>query len=475
MQRRPRRRALRQGPPPARSRRSSPTTAPAVTARTAAAGARRRSTARTTSTGSRRRSRVAATGCRPSPGSCRPARSTLWRSTWQAACSRPCDIMRAMTSARASTPRSIRPAGPGLDARVRVPGSKSVTNRALLLAGLATGRSVLRGALDADDANAFAGGLRSLGVAVERQGDDLVVDGAGGPLPGGTRPTSSAPRRAPRPGSSLPRPRPARASYRFDAAPQLRRRPLGLLLQALRAQGARMEPDGAAGLPLTLLARGLAGGSLRLPGDTSSQFISALLLAAPLGRGPLDLRVDGLVSRPYVAMTLRMMEQFGAGAQTAADDHYVVDARDLRRPRLRRRAGRLHGVLLLRRRGHRRGRPGPRTAPGRRPAGRRRVPRRARVHGLHVDDEPDGRASGRPGCAGRPHRRHGRHLRHLHDARRHRAAGDLPRDHHRDRQRPPQGVGPHRRDGGEPAPGRRQDRVRRRLAARVPLHRRTGP
>ena len=231
--------------------------------------------------------------------------------------------MRAMTAARTSTPRAIRPARPGLEARARVPGSKSVTNRALLLAGLATGRSVLHGALDAGDANAFAGGLRSLGVAIERQGDDLVVDGAGGRFPATEADVFCA-----EAGTAarflLATAAAGEGVYRFDAAPQLRRRPLGLLLQALRAQGARVEPDGAAGLPLTLLARGLAGGSLRLPGDTSSQFISALLLAAPLGHGPLDLRVDGLVSRPYVAMTLRMMEQFGAGALSATDDHYVV-------------------------------------------------------------------------------------------------------------------------------------------------------
>jgi 3-phosphoshikimate 1-carboxyvinyltransferase len=231
--------------------------------------------------------------------------------------------MRAMTSARASTPRAIRAAGPGLDARVRVPGSKSVTNRALLLAGLATGGSVLRGALDADDANAFAGGLRNLGVTVERQGVDVAVEGAGGPFPA-TEANVFCAEAGTAARFLLAAAAAGEGEYRFDAAPQLRRRPLGLLLQALRAQGARMKPDGAAGLPLTLLARGLAGGSLRLPGDTSSQFISALLLAAPLGRGPLDLRVDGLVSRPYVAMTLRMMEQFGGAAQTAADDHYVV-------------------------------------------------------------------------------------------------------------------------------------------------------
>ena len=221
--------------------------------------------------------------------------------------------MRAMSVPPASAPRAVRPARPGLDAVVRVPGSKSVTNRALLLAGLAAGRSVLRGALEAGDTDAFAAGLRSLGVAVERRGDEVVVAGAGGRFPAAEADVYCA-----EAGTAarflLAAAAAGEGVYRFDAAPQLRRRPLGLLLQALRAQGARTEPESAGALPLTLRAGGLAGGSLRLPGDTSSQFVSALLMAAPLGRGPLDLRVDGLVSRPYVAMTLRMMESFGAGA-----------------------------------------------------------------------------------------------------------------------------------------------------------------
>jgi 3-phosphoshikimate 1-carboxyvinyltransferase len=231
--------------------------------------------------------------------------------------------MRRMTDARASSPRRIRRAQPGLDARVRVPGSKSVTNRALLLAGLATGDSVLHGALEAGDTDAFAAGLRSLGVVVDRRGGDLHVAGAGGRFPAAAADVFCA-----EAGTAARFLLAAAAAgdgiYRFDAAPQLRRRPLGPLLDALRGQGAGTEPADAGGMPLTLLARGLAGGSLRLPGDTSSQFISALLMAAPLGRAPLDLRVDGLVSRPYVAMTLRMMEQFGAGPEIEAGDRFVV-------------------------------------------------------------------------------------------------------------------------------------------------------
>jgi 3-phosphoshikimate 1-carboxyvinyltransferase len=219
--------------------------------------------------------------------------------------------------------RSIRPARPGLDVVVRVPGSKSVTNRALLLAALASGRSVLRGALAAGDTDAFAAGLRSLGVAVERRGDEVVVDGAAGPFPAADAAVFCA-----EAGTAarflLAAAAAGHGVYRFDGAAQLRRRPLAPLLSALRAQGARTEPDAATALPLTLRAGGLAGGSLRLPGDTSSQFISALLMAAPLGRALLSLRVDGLVSRPYVVMTLRMMQAFGAGAYAPAGDRFAV-------------------------------------------------------------------------------------------------------------------------------------------------------
>ena len=233
-----------------------------------------------------------------------------------------------MDDARRTSPRPIQPARRSLDVRVRVPGSKSVTNRALLLAGLATGPSVLRGALEADDTLAFAAGLRDLGIPVEAEAGDLRVTGAGGRIPAAEADVFCA-----EAGTAarflVAAAATGEGAYRFDAAPQLRRRPLAILLDALRAQGARTEPAGAGGLPFTLLARGLSGGSLRLAGDTSSQFISALLMAAPLGDAPLDLRVEGLVSRPYVTMTLRMMEQFGAGAEaagaeTGGEEHFLV-------------------------------------------------------------------------------------------------------------------------------------------------------
>ena len=103
--------------------------------------------------------------------------------------------------------------------------------------------------------------------------------------------------------------------FALDASAQMRRRPMGPLLEALRAQGAAFEPAGATSLPVTVVAGGLSGGTVTLPGDVSSQFVSALLMAAPLARAPLAVTVDGLVSRPYVDMTLAMMAQFGVEAE----------------------------------------------------------------------------------------------------------------------------------------------------------------
>jgi len=220
--------------------------------------------------------------------------------------------------------RTIRPARMELDVTVRVPGSKSITNRALLLAALAAGPSTLRGALAADDTLAFAAGLRSLGFAVDEEAaGGWRVQGAAGRIPAAEADVYCAVA-----GTAarflLAACAAGEGRYRLDAAPELRRRPLAQLLEALRAQGARTAPSDAERLPLTLEARGLTGGSLRLPGATSSQFISALLMAAPLGRAPLELAVDGLVSRPYVDMTLAMMAQFGVVTERRGHEHFRV-------------------------------------------------------------------------------------------------------------------------------------------------------
>jgi 3-phosphoshikimate 1-carboxyvinyltransferase len=221
-------------------------------------------------------------------------------------------------------PRVIAAARPGLDVSVRLPGSKSISNRAFLLAALADGVSTIEGALSAGDTLAFAAGLRALGFDAEQdQAGAWRVRGGGGRIPRDQADVHCA-----EAGTAarflVAACAAGQGRYRLDGAPQLRRRPLAPLLQALRAQGAATEPAGAERLPFTLLASGLAGGGLRLPGDTSSQFVSALLMAAPAGRAPLELQVEGLVSRPYVDMTLAMMAAFGVPAGRDAHRSFSV-------------------------------------------------------------------------------------------------------------------------------------------------------
>ncbi len=102
-------------------------------------------------------------------------------------------------------------------------------------------------------------------------------------------------------------------TFQFDASPQLRRRPVGPMVAALRDLGATVTHSGPDGhLPLTVESGGLAGGQVTMDASVSSQFLTALLMAAPLTRDGLAITVTGMVSAPYVEMTVRMMRQFGA-------------------------------------------------------------------------------------------------------------------------------------------------------------------
>lgn len=190
---------------------------------------------------------------------------------------------------------------------VRVPGSKSLTNRALLLAALADGRSTIERPLIADDTDAMAGAVRALGCSVARDGDGaVVVEGLGGPPRAGGRVWCAAAGTVAR--FVLPTLAAGEGRYEVDGDAQLRRRPLRALVEALRAQGAEVDGDA---LPLTVAAGGLAGGDLAVDASISSQFLSGLLLAAPLARAPTRLRFDRIVSRPYLALTIEAMRAFG--------------------------------------------------------------------------------------------------------------------------------------------------------------------
>jgi 3-phosphoshikimate 1-carboxyvinyltransferase len=204
-----------------------------------------------------------------------------------------------------------RARGP-LAAVVELPGSKSVTNRLLVLAALAPGRTVVRRPLRSRDTELMAAALRVLGVAVTDQAGDWVVDGVGGPL----RPIRDAvdvgnagtvARFLP-PVAAL-----AAGTVRFDGDPRVRERPVGPLLAALRELGADL--DGVRGLPVTVHGTGaLRGGTVVLDASTSSQLVSGLLLSAPRYDEGVTVRHEGppLPSAPHLAMTVAALRAAGA-------------------------------------------------------------------------------------------------------------------------------------------------------------------
>jgi 3-phosphoshikimate 1-carboxyvinyltransferase len=202
---------------------------------------------------------------------------------------------------------AVEPLAGHPDATVRLPGSKSLTNRALVAAALADGTSRLERPLVADDTGAMVEGLRALGAGIRLEGDVAVVEG-------GLRPAGQVAVDARLSGTTarflLPVLALGEGPATLDGGPPLRTRPMGPLVQAVRSLGASVDGDA---LPVTV--RGpMRGGTARLPGDVSSQFLSGLLLAGPRVEGGLRVELTTpLVSAPYVAMTAAVMGAFGAG------------------------------------------------------------------------------------------------------------------------------------------------------------------
>jgi 3-phosphoshikimate 1-carboxyvinyltransferase len=219
---------------------------------------------------------------------------------------------------------------------VEVPGSKSITNRALFLAAASHGTTTLRKPLDSDDTAGFAEGLAALGYRVTRAPSAWTIQG---------RPQGPALEEASvfcRDGATTSRFLPALAAaghgvFRFDASAQMRRRPVGPLTQALRELGVDLRHEGEEGHhPLTVHADGIKGGRVTLDAGLSSQFLTALLLAGPLTAEGLTISVTDLVSAPYVEITLAMMKRFGVTvvrdgstyhvpAQTYAATDYLIE------------------------------------------------------------------------------------------------------------------------------------------------------
>lgn len=214
-------------------------------------------------------------------------------------------------------PRTIRPRSAPLDADVRVPGSKSVTHRAVIAAALADGPSVVIAPLVADDTVATRDGLRSLGCAIAEDGDRWRVAGTSGRLPGGGRldlEQSGSSMRFLAAVAALGK----RAAV-LDGHPRLRERPMDGLYDALRTIGARIEPPGSGlSLPCAIGGAPLSGGTVRVPGDRSSQFASALLLIGARVPGGLTVEVSTeLVSAPYVDVTVEVLRAFGVGVESS--------------------------------------------------------------------------------------------------------------------------------------------------------------
>jgi 3-phosphoshikimate 1-carboxyvinyltransferase len=208
----------------------------------------------------------------------------------------------------------VAPGEPQARWAVRVPGSKSITNRALLLAGVASGRSVLLDPLVADDTQSMTSALRTLGVEIAEQTDTdgrlrWAVEGLGGSPTGAEEVYCGMGATVGR--FLVPMLAAGRGRFGVDAHAQLRRRPLGPVLAALRAQGAAI--DGEA-FPLVIGASGLSGGEVQVDASVSSQFLSGLLMAAPFARADTRLCFETLVSKPYLDLTVDAMRAFGVEA-----------------------------------------------------------------------------------------------------------------------------------------------------------------
>ncbi len=200
-------------------------------------------------------------------------------------------------------------------ATVAVPGSKSITARATVLAALAAGRSILHGALESDDTRALAKGLSAMGAGVAWKGGKLVITGADGRLNGGADVNAGA-------GGTPARFLAAAAicaggTTRIDGDARMRTRPMEQLSQAIASLGASVTAEGREGhLPLSIDGSAAHGGEVEFGAVDSSQFISALMLVGPFLEGGLLLSCHTpITSRPYVELTAGILEAFGAEAQ----------------------------------------------------------------------------------------------------------------------------------------------------------------
>ncbi len=215
---------------------------------------------------------------------------------------------------------------------VRVPGSKSISNRALLLAGFASGTTAIEGLLHSDDTRVMLEALAVLGCRFETEADRLIVHGIGGrpaleeaTLFLGNAGTAMRPLTAALAIAAAS----TDSSFELRGTPRMHERPIGDLVDALRRLGCKIECLEREGFPPLRVSAGSSGLALEKPirvrGDVSSQFLSALLLALPLRRDGADatIEVEGaLISKPYVEITLALLERFGIDVEREGEQRF---------------------------------------------------------------------------------------------------------------------------------------------------------
>ena len=225
-------------------------------------------------------------------------------------------------------PLAIPTASGPVNAVVRLPGSKSYTNRVLPIAALARGRSEISGVLESDDTRYMVEALRALGIAVEADwgAERVVIEGCDGSIP-----VQRAELFLGNSGTSMRFLTALVAlgfgEYRLDGTERMRQRPLQPLIDGLRDLGVDSHSESGNGCPPVLVrSNGLPGELVRMRGDLSSQYFTALALAAPYAHGTLTIEVEGeLVSKPYLDMTSAAMSAFGVTMHNDAYRRFWVE------------------------------------------------------------------------------------------------------------------------------------------------------
>lgn len=219
----------------------------------------------------------------------------------------------------------ITPINHPLHATVSLPGSKSLTNRALLIAALANGKTHLTNALFSDDSKYFANALKTLGfdIQLEESNQSMTITGLGGKIPAQKAELfiGNAGTAARFLSAFLTI---GNGEYIIDGEPRMRERPIGDLIDALNELGVEVEAKNNCP-PVEIFAKGLPGGKTKIAGNISSQFLSALLMVAPYARSPIEIELTtDLNSKPYVDMTISMMKDFGVEVERHGYDSFMI-------------------------------------------------------------------------------------------------------------------------------------------------------